>query len=269
MSHKLMRTGNDELLKESLKTVCVVMEQGVTCSLLCGDGRDLSSFADGAFSCIITDHPWLDTASNQGGNRSFASYDCFRYTEEDFQEKARVLKDGCFLAELFPAENENNYEYLFQIKQDARKAGFQYYAKVPWKKGTFVSNTGRKAKNTMDIMIFSKGKARNLRPDVKRSRERDRAITMSGARGMLPTEFDIPPVPKAKRIHPNEVPVELCEALIGFLTLPGEVILDQFAGSGSLGVAALYDGRSSVLIEKDPDMVEQIRQRLLEREWRK
>jgi len=34
----------------------------------------------------------------------------------DFKEKARVLKDGCFLVEVLPAENENNYEYLYQIK---------------------------------------------------------------------------------------------------------------------------------------------------------
>ena len=248
--------------------VCVLMERGITCTLLKGDGRELSRFADASIDCIITDHPWLDEASNQGGNRSFAAYDCFRYTIDDFREKARILKDGCFLAEMLPAENENNYDYLYQIKQDAKKAGFLYYSKVPWKKGGFVSNTGRKAKNTMDVMIFSKGKARALRPDVKRSQEKGELVKMSGANGMLPTAFDIPPVPKAQRIHPNEIPVELCENLIGYLTLPGEKVLDPFAGSGSLGVAALRTGRSSVLIEKDPGMVEKGKERLMAGAWR-
>lgn len=96
----------------------------------------------------------LDIKSNKGGTRAFALYDCFRYTLEDFKEKARVLKDGCFLVEVLPAENENNYEYLYQIKKYAKEAGFIYYSKVPWKKGTFVSNTGRKAKNTQDIIHF-------------------------------------------------------------------------------------------------------------------
>lgn len=86
---------------------------------------------------------------------------------------------------------------------------------------------------------------------------------------MLPTAFDIPPVPKNQRIHPNEIPVELCEALIGYLTLPGEKVLDPFAGSGSLGVAALRTGRSSVLIEKDPGMVEKGKERLMAGNWRK
>ena len=39
---------------------------------------------------------------------------------QDFKEKARVLKDGCFLVEVLPAENENNYEYLYQIKKYAK-----------------------------------------------------------------------------------------------------------------------------------------------------
>ena len=71
---------------------------------------------DNSIDCILTDHPWLDIKSNKGGTRAFALYDCFRYTLEDFKEKARVLKDGCFLVEVLPAENENNYEYLYQMK---------------------------------------------------------------------------------------------------------------------------------------------------------
>ena len=30
----------------------------------------------------------------------------------------------------------------------AEKSGFKYFAKVAWKKGNFISNTGRKSKNT-------------------------------------------------------------------------------------------------------------------------
>lgn len=38
------------------------------------------------------------------------------------------------MVEVLPAENENNYEYLYQIKQYAKEAGFVYYSKVSWKK---------------------------------------------------------------------------------------------------------------------------------------
>ena len=135
-----------------------------------GNGRNLSGIKDSSLDAIITDHPWSDPKSNKGGNRAFATYDTFEYQQEDFDEKARVLKEGCFLVEFLPAENANNYEYLFKIKKMAEKAGFQYYSKVAWKKGKFVANTGRKAKNTEDVMIFSKGEPRALRPDAKKSK---------------------------------------------------------------------------------------------------
>ena len=45
-----------------------------------------------------------------------------------------------------------------------------------------------------DIMFFSKGKARSLRPDKKRMKELGKDVFMSGAKGMLPACFDIGPV---------------------------------------------------------------------------
>ena len=256
------------LFKRVGKGVYAAIKDGQECVLIEGDGRDLSMFQDGSIDCIITDHPWLDKASNKGGNRSFADYECFQYTLEDFQEKARVLKQGCFLVEFLPAENENNYEQLFKIKQYAKECGLEYYCKVMWKKGKFVSNTGRKAKNTQDIMIFTKGKARNLRVDAKKTKAMEEPCYMSGAAGMLPTMFDVEPVPKSQKIHQSEIPVSLCEQLLEFLTVEGEVILDQFAGSGAIGVAALRKGRGSILIEKKHEYVEKIKKRFAMEEMR-
>ncbi len=232
--------------------ICVVIE---------GDGRDLSMIEDESIDCILTDHPWLDPKSNKGGSRSFASYDCFQYVQEDFYEKARVLKEGCFLVEVLPTENENNYEYLYQIKQFARQAGFIYYSKVPWKKGTFVSNTGRKAKNTQDIMIFSKGKARNMRYDRKKSDQEGTDCYMSGCNGMLPTEFDVQPVSRKDRIHQSELPVSLCEQILNYVTYEGETVLDSFAGGGAVGEAALMTKRNCILIEILAENIEKIKQR--------
>lgn len=236
-----------------LQEECIVIE---------GDGRDLSMLKDESIDCILTDHPWLDLKSNKGGTRAFAEYDCFKYTLEDFKEKARVLKQGCFLVEVLPAENENNYEYLYQIKQYAKEAGFIYYSKVAWKKGTFVSNTGRKAKNTQDIMIFSKGKARKMRFDKKKSDMVGMDVYMSGCNGMLPTMFDVQPVSKKNRIHQSELPVSLCEQILGFLTYKGEIVLDSFAGSGAVGEAALNTKRSCILIEILKENIDKIKKRL-------
>lgn len=234
-----------------------------TVALVEGDGRDLSFLADKSIDCIITDHPWLDKKANTGGTRCFANYETFRYTLDDFKEKARVLKHGCFLVEMIPAENETNYQYLYQLKKMAEEAGFRYYAKVPWKKGTFISNTGRKSKNTEEMMIFSLGKARNLRPDVKKDKaEPNVKHYMSGAKGMLPTEFNVQPPGKKERIHQSEKPVELVTQLLDFLTNEEETVLDQFAGSGVIGEACMQKNRFAILIEKSKENIKKIMDRL-------
>lgn len=229
------------------------------CVLLNGDGRDLSMLNDSSIDCIITDHPWEEKNSNKGGNRNFtSSYDTFKYKLDDFKEKARVLKEGSFLIEMVPAENENNFEYLYEIKKMAEECGFKYYAKVPWKKGTFISNTGRKSKNTEDILIFSKGKARNLRPDVKKTNSTGKPHYMSGTAKMLPTEFDVQAVSIREKIHQSEKPIELWLELIPYITREHEKILDQFAGSCNVGIAALILKRKAIMIEKNEEILNNI-----------
>lgn len=234
---------------------------GESVVLLEQDGRDLSMLKDNSIDAIITDHPWSDKKANKGGNRSFADYDCFRYEQNDFDEKARVLKDGSFLVEILPSETETNFEYLYEIKKMAQESGLNYYAKVAWKKGSFVSNTGRKSKNTQDVMIFTKGKARALRLDAKKTKATGQECYMSGANGMLPAMFDVQPVGKKEKIHQSEMPTPLLEQIIDYITLPNEVILDQFSGSGVVGEACLNTGRSAILIELLHENIEKIRNR--------
>jgi len=352
-----------------------------SCLLVNGNGRDLSMFEDNSMDALITDHPYRIEKSLKGGNRDFASYDCFRYEQRDMDEKCRVLKPGCFLVEFLPEENADNYKYIYQIKSMAEQAGLQYFATVPWKKGDFVANTGRKSKNTEQVVLFTKGHARSLKLDAKKNKAMleemmvlhfekewenmlneplsleidllvnrmsaelaeselekafenwmydtcedsilqedypgvaleqvplveymllwldkkdieyvdvtgrydnnevglakscfadktlailkeiapDRLFYMSGTNGMLPTVFDVPPVEDSKRIHQAEKPIELLEKIIGFVSLPNEKILDQFAGSGVTGEAALNTGRDSVLIEIDEKTFGSIRERV-------
>lgn len=52
-------------------------------------------------------------------------------------------------------------------------------------------------------------------------------------------------------IHPTQKPVALCEYLIKTYTNPGDLVLDNCAGSGTTGVAAKNTGRDFILIEKE------------------
>lgn len=254
-----------------------------TCLLVNGDGRDLSMIKDKSIDGIITDHPYDLQKSLTGGNRKFATFELFRYETRDFKEKQRVLKDGAFLVEFLPEESEVNYEYLYEIKKMAQESGLKYFAKVAWKKGNFVSNTGRKSKNVEDVMIFSNGEPRNLKIDAKKNlaeaKENNLDIKgktsyeirdmlqesglnvyyMKGTNGMLPTAFDYQPKNVKDKIMEAEKPVELIEEIIEYISKPYETLLDQFAGSGNFVIACNNKNRNSIAIEKDNLMFEKMK----------
>lgn len=254
-----------------------------TCLLVNGDGRDLSMIKDKSVDGIITDHPYDLQKALTGGNRKFATFELFRYESKDFKEKQRVLKDGAFLVEFLPEESEVNFDYLYEIKKMAQDNGFKYFAKVPWKKGNFISNTGRKSKNSEDVMIFSNGEPRNLKLDAKKNLAvaRDNNLDtkgkssyeirdmlqennldvyyMKGTSGMLPTVFDYQPKNSKDKVMEAEKPVELIEEIIEYISKPYETLLDQFAGSGNFVVACYNKQRNSIAIEKDNSMFEKMK----------
>jgi len=63
--------------------------------------------------------------------------------------------------------------------------------------------------------------------------------------------------------HPTVKPVELMRWLVRLVKSPGDTrILDPFAGSGTTGVAALAEGVRCVLVEKEAEYAETVRERL-------
>lgn len=56
-----------------------------------------------------------------------------------------------------------------------------------------------------------------------------------------------------KNIHPTQKPVALVEYLIKTYTNPGDLVLDNCAGSGTTAVACKQTGRRYLCIEKDRD----------------
>ncbi len=58
---------------------------------------------------------------------------------------------------------------------------------------------------------------------------------------------------KEKGFHPTQKPVALFEYLIRTYTNPGEVVLDNTAGSGTTAIAAENAGRRWICMERDPE----------------
>lgn len=69
---------------------------------------------------------------------------------------------------------------------------------------------------------------------------------------------------KERGLHPTQKPVALFEYLIKTYTNPGDLVLDNCAGSGTTGVACENLQRNSILMEKEPEYCQIIRERLNE-----
>lgn len=224
-----------------------------------GDARNLDLINNSSIDLVIADHPYHIA---QGSSRSFNSaYEdtSFEYELEDFLQKARVLKDGGFLVEFLPEMKETNLAYIIKIMTVAQEAGFKFYCKIPWYKaevrdGLLVdcsANVGRKGV-LEDVYIFSKGEPRKLR-----FRNQGGVIRQEkGASSMFPAVFMEPMINPSKRIHKAQKPESLMKKIIAALSLEGEKVLDQFAGSFVTFFSALALNRKAIAIELKEEFIE-------------
>jgi site-specific DNA-methyltransferase (adenine-specific) len=86
------------------------------------------------------------------------------------------------------------------------------------------------------------------------------------ARGKLPSSVwwhtIVSPTGKEKTGYPTQKPLGVLRRIVQASSRPGDLCLDPFAGSGTLGAAAAELGRDSVLIDSSPDAVRVMRERL-------
>lgn len=79
---------------------------------------------------------------------------------------------------------------------------------------------------------------------------------VKAARGKTPTDTwwntIVSPTGKEKTGWPTQKPLAILERIVRVHSRPGERVLDFFAGSGTLGEAAVRNGRSAVLVDSSP-----------------
>lgn len=86
------------------------------------------------------------------------------------------------------------------------------------------------------------------------------------AQGKLPTDvwwMTIVPTQSKERVgYPSQKPLRLYERLIRVHSDPGDIVLDPFAGSGTVGIAALSLEREAWVIDSNPEAITIIKERL-------
>ncbi len=86
------------------------------------------------------------------------------------------------------------------------------------------------------------------------------------ARGKLPTDVwwhtIVSPTGREKTGYPTQKPVGIVRRMLQASTRPGDLVLDPFAGSGTLGAAAAELGRRYVLVDESAEAVAVMERRL-------
>ncbi|HET6583512.1 MAG TPA: site-specific DNA-methyltransferase [Nannocystaceae bacterium] len=86
------------------------------------------------------------------------------------------------------------------------------------------------------------------------------------ARGKTPTDVwwhtIVSPTGKEKTGYPTQKPLGIVRRIVRVHSRPGDLVLDPFAGSGTLGEAAAEAGRDVVLVDDNPEAIAVMRARL-------
>ncbi len=207
----------------------------------------LKSLPDSSVDLIITDPPYESLEkyrsvgtttrlkhSKASSNDWFAIFRNERFPEL-FTEMYRVLRTNTHL--YFFCDQET----MFIVKPIAESVGFKFWKPLVWDKKKIGMGYHYRARYEF-ILFFEKGK-RKLN---------DLSVP------------DIIEVPRIYRGYPAEKPAEVSEILIMQSSNPGELVVDPFMGSGSVGVAAARLGRDFMGNDVCEEAVRIARTRLVE-----
>jgi site-specific DNA-methyltransferase (adenine-specific) len=172
--------------------------------------------------------------SKSSSNDWFAIFPNARFGEL-FREIHRVLKRDTHFYLLCDAET------MFVAKPMAEEAGFKFWKPLVWDKCTIGMGYHYRARYEF-ILFFEKGKRRLSDLGVA----------------------DVIPVPRIRGGYPAEKPHDVAEVLIRQSSEAGEVVVDPFMGSGSVGVAAVRLGRRFLGNDLNPEAVQIAAKRLAE-----
>jgi site-specific DNA-methyltransferase (adenine-specific) len=240
-------------------------------ALFCADARNLASFvAPDSVHLVVTSPPY-----NVGA--AYASYDDnlpdAEYTgllADVFAACHRVMVDGARIAVVTAAGvGRNPWRPLApRVAGLLTAAGFTLRGQIIWDKGSSGSRcswgsfrlpTNPCLRDTTELIVVAHKETGTLRPPGEVLGRDDRGRRVSpwlDARTFMELAQDhwrVPPAHAGRIGHPAPFPVALVERLVKFYGFPGCHVLDPFAGSGTVGVAAANLGCRATLVDVDAE----------------
>lgn len=219
-------------------------------SLLLGDCLDiLPTLPDQTVDLLLTDPPY--GFFYRSGSRKLP----LTTIANDRHEAIPLLRHALQL--LYPKLKENGVGFIFtnwqcycSMAAVIQETGFEIknvliWEKNAWSRGDLKGNWGYQ----YEMVIYFR---KNSPPTFRRWLQGKREGNILRFK-KLPTNY---------MKHPTEKPVELLEYLISKSTLPGDVVVDPFMGSGTTCLAAKNLHRAYIGIEIEPVWYQVANQRL-------
>jgi site-specific DNA-methyltransferase (adenine-specific) len=186
----------------------------------------LRGLPTGAADLIVTDPPYESLEKH----RAVGTTTRLKQSKASSNPWFQIFPNARFpelFAEAFRVLARNRHFYLFSdpetafiAKPIAEAAGFKFWKPVIWDKQSIGMGYHYRSRYEM-ILFFEKGKRR---------------LNDLGTP-------DILSVPRVRGGYPAEKPTQISEILIKQSTSPGDLVVDPFMGSASVGVAALNANR--------------------------
>lgn len=176
----------------------------------------------------------------------FSDDDYDQFTLEWIREVCRVVKPN---GNILVFGSFHNIYTIGHILKDMRK---KIVGSITWyKRNAFPNITRRMLCESTEYIVWA------VNNDVKDAKNwtfnYDVLKEMNGGIQMR-NVWDVPMTPASEKKHgkhPAQKPMEVCRRLVLGMTNSGDLILDPFAGSGSIPLAAKSYGRRYVAIERE------------------
>ena len=245
-----------------------------------GDVQEIIKYIpDESVHLTFTSPPYYN-ARDYSIYQSYEEY--LKFLERVFKEVHRITKEGRFfvlntspiiIPRVSRQYSSRRYPIPYDIHPLLVRMGWEFIDDIVWiKPEASVKNRNagflqhrkplayKPNARTEMVMVYRKETDKLIDWNIKQYDRK--TVEESKVIGNYETSnvWEIDPV--FDKIHSAVFPLELCKRVIKFYSFKGDLGFDPFAGSGTLGKAALMLGRYFFLTEKDPKYFERIKENL-------
>lgn len=252
--------------------------------IICGDARQvLRALPDGCVHLVLTSPPYYNAKPQYGEFADYQNY--LDMLEGVFRECHRVLAEGRFLIVNAspvlvrrPTRNRpsRRIPLPFHINAVLERMGFDFLDDIIWVKPEGAGwNTGRGRRFAADrhplqykpvpvteyFLVYRKHTEMLIDWNIRSHPDREAVEASRIDDGYEVTNVWYAP-PAHHPQHPAVFPLEIVERLVRYYSFIGDVVLDPFAGVGTVGKACQKLGRRFILVDIEPQYCAVMRREL-------